>query len=92
MKLVNIRIELANPFGHDTFKNLGCIHGRLTRHLHWELEHTYYAGQVVDINMEWTVREDHAGVRVVLGFMGYGVSFVIYDHRHWCNETHNFIC
>jgi hypothetical protein len=91
MKLINIRIELANPFGPDVFKNLGCIHGSLSQHWHWELEHTYYAGQVVDINIEWAVREDHAGIRLVLGLFGYGVSFVVYDHRHWCNETHNFI-
>jgi hypothetical protein len=84
MNIVNIRIELANPFDRwDLFKNLGCISGRLFKHKAWELEHTYYSPMLADIDLVWNKHTDHAGLAFSVGLLGYGISFRTYDTRHW---------
>ena len=85
MKIFNLRTQLSLPFDH--FKNLGCISGQITKHTAWELEHTYYSGSFFDIDVSWSIREDHAGFEICLGLFGYGVHFHIYDTRHW-DEYH----
>ena len=85
MKIFNLRTQLSLPFDH--FKNLGCISRRITKHTAWELEHTYYSGSLFDIDVSWSIREDHAGFEICLGLFGYGVHFHIYDTRHW-DEYH----
>jgi len=86
MKILQLRFNLATPW--ELFKNLGCISGRLTRYKAWELEHTYYAGSLLDVDIEWSTGADHAGFTLALGILGYGVGFRIYDTRHW-NYTLN---
>ena len=81
MKIFNLRTQLSLPFDH--FKNLGCISGRISEHKVWELEHTYYSGSLFDIDVSWSIREDHAGFEICLGLFGYGIHFHIYDTRHW---------
>ena len=85
MKIFNLRTQVSLPFDH--FKNLGCISGRITKHTAWELEHTDYSGSLFDIDVSWSMREDHAGFEICLGLFGYGVHFHIYDTRHW-DEYH----
>ena len=81
MKIFSLRTQIHLPFDH--FKNLGCISGRISEHKVWELEHTYYSGSFFDIDVSWSIREDHAGFEICLGLFGYGVHFHIYDNRHW---------
>jgi hypothetical protein len=81
MKLVHLRFNLAAPW--DYFKSLGRLSGRLTRYKAWELEHTYYAGSFVDCEFAISAGEDHAGFELAVGLLGYGVSFRVYDTRHW---------
>ena len=94
MNIVNIRIELKNPFDTwDYFNNFGCVSGDLFSHKAWELEHSYYSPLLFDFEVRWTRGQDHAGVEIGAGMLGYGISFRIYDTRHWnhmenCWETH----
>ncbi len=83
MKLINFRLEIANPWSKDRFKNLGCVFGKISKNLAWELEHTFYDGTVIDFDISITRRENHAGLEVVLGILTYGIHFRIYDTRHW---------
>jgi hypothetical protein len=81
MKIFNLQTQIYLPFEH--FKNLGSIQGRISSRTAWELEHTYYSGVLMDVDISLSVREDHAGLEITLGLFGYGVSFRIYDTRHW---------
>ena len=81
MKIFSLRTQISLPF--DNFKNLGCISGKLFGNTAWELEHTYYSGSLLDIDISWGIREDHAGFEFTFGLFGYGVHFHIYDTRHW---------
>lgn len=90
MKLVNLRFQLSNPFNWDYFKNLGSLHGSITRNKHWELEHTFYGNSLLDCEFTVSTKEDHAGLNIVFGLLGYGVHFQIYDSRHWNYETNKW--
>ena len=84
MNILNIRIELTNPWDRwDYFRNLGCISGLITRFTAWELEHTYYSPLLFDFEMRWNHKTDHAGFEFGIGLLGYGFHFRIYDTRHW---------
>jgi hypothetical protein len=88
MNIVNIRIELSNPFDRrEFFKNLGCLSGKITKHLAWELEHSYLSTMLLDTDIRWTRNIDHAGIDITIGILGYGIGFRIYDTRHWNYET-----
>lgn len=88
MKLFNLQTQIYLPFEH--FKNLGCIHGRIGANNAWELEHTYYSGSLLDIDISLSTREHHAGFEITLGLFGYGVSFRIYNTRHWDCDTNAY--
>ena len=91
MNILYLRIELSNPFDRwDYFKNLGCKSFRLSRFKAAELEHTYYSHMLLDAEVRWSIRRDHAGFEVVLGILGYGVHFHIYDTRHWNYDTNSW--
>lgn len=89
--MIKLRFELQNPWTKDRFKNLGCLHGRISKNKAWELEHTFYDGMLADCNFEFTTKGDHAGLDLALGILGYGVHFRIYDTRHWDYETNDWV-
>jgi hypothetical protein len=84
MNIINIRIEMANPFDRwEYFRNLGCVSGLITQYKAWELEHSFYTGLAADFELKWSRRVDHAGVEFGIGLLGYGINFRVYDTRHW---------
>ena len=89
MKIISLRMQISLPF--ESFNNLGCLYGRIGKNTAWELEHTQYGGSLFDIEFSWSIREDHAGLEMGLGLFGYGISFRIYDTRHWDNETNSWM-
>jgi hypothetical protein len=91
MRLINIQLQLANPFEWDRFKSFGSTSGRITKHKYWELEHNFYGNVLLDIDFHIATREDHPGLSLTLGIFGYSIHLHIYDHRHWDYETRSFI-
>jgi hypothetical protein len=92
--MFNLRFQISLPF--DQFRNLGCLHGRLWGNWAWELEHTWYSGSLVDLDVKLTGQQDHAGFEITVGVLGYGIHFHIYDTRHydkflnkWMEEHHD---
>jgi hypothetical protein len=91
MNILNARLEITNPFDRwELFKPLGCISARLTKNKSLELEHSYMSTMLVDFDLLWTVRTDHAGFRITVGILGYGIGFQIYDTRHWNYERDQY--
>lgn len=87
MKIVDVRGQISYPFDWEYFKDLGSLHGRLGQHRSWELQHTFYSRSLLDFELCWSTREDHAGVTIGLGLLGYGINFSIYNNKHWDEET-----
>ena len=91
MNIFSFRLELTNPFDRwEFFKNLGCISGKLTKNKAWELEHSFMSTMLVDADITWSHKRDHAGLSVTIGLLGYGVHFHIYDTRHWDYNTNAY--
>jgi hypothetical protein len=88
MKLFNLQTQIYLPFDH--FKNLGSVYGRIGANKAWELEHTYYSGSLLDVDISLSVREHHAGFEITVGLFGYGIHFRIYDTRHWSYERNKY--
>lgn len=88
MTLFQFRTHIGFPLSH--FKNLGCVSGRLAKHLAWELEHTYHSGDLFEVDVRVSAREDHAGLSFDLCLFGYSVHFQIYDTRHWNYGTNSW--
>jgi hypothetical protein len=88
MNMLKLRFELSNPFDRwDYFKSLGCLSGMITKHTAWELDHNFYSAMIVDVDVDWKMRCDHAGFYIGIALLGYGVGFRIYDTRHWNSNT-----
>jgi hypothetical protein len=84
MNILNIRIEISNPFDRwDYFKSLGCLWGKLGKYMAWELQHSYCSTLLIDCELRWTRKIDHAGFEFGIGLLGYGIHFRTYDTRHW---------
>jgi hypothetical protein len=91
MNIANFRFELSNPFDRwEYFKPLGSINGRLFTNKAWELEHSFMSTMLIDTDFVWSHKTDHAGLSIMIGLLGYGVGFRIYDTRHWNSDTNNW--
>ena len=90
--MINLRLEVLNPWSGVYFKNLGHLYGKITKYKAWELEHSFYSGTLLDFDFRLTTRGDHAGLNLVAGIFGYGIRFRIYDTRHWNEETNSWQC
>ena len=47
----------------------------------------YRTNHIITVDLHLKPRGDHAGVRIMLGLLGYDVELHFYDCRHWNYET-----
>lgn len=87
--MIYVNIGLSNPWGKP-FSNLWNRSGRLTENKSWEVE-LLQGRQLIGFEISYTMRQSHAGFNLELALLGYSVSYMIYDNRHWDYETNNFI-
>jgi len=81
--MISFRLHVDTPWKREFFRNLGSLHGKLSKNLAWEIEHTYYSDALVDAEFELCRQQDHAGLEIVIGVLGYGIGVRLYDIRHW---------
>jgi hypothetical protein len=74
-------IEIVNPFS-SRFANLFNRHGRISDRKAWELN-VFRTNTVFLMSLMFTVRGDHAGLRLQFGLFGFEMEFHFYDSRHW---------
>ena len=80
--MLNFNFSLENPFG-SKFKNLGCLSKKITKHKAYELQHCYDATTLLQFEFNYSIRRDHAGLKLSFILFGYTVYFQLYDTRHW---------
>jgi hypothetical protein len=88
--LINFYVGITNPWYTDNLRSLFCRAGRITKHKAWEFELTSYSYDIAKIDMSWTMRTDHAGLKLEFGLLGYMVTFNIYDIRHWDSKANSY--
>ena len=83
--MIDIKFSIVNP-SSDRFENIKCWFGNTPfKHKYWELQ-VMKDNDIIAIDFRVTTRQDHAGVDLWLGLVGYAVNFKFYDNRHWNHE------
>jgi hypothetical protein len=84
--MIQINLNIKNPFS-DRFKNIRCWAGSTPfENKFWELQ-LYKSSDILLLELHITHRQDHAGVRFGLAFLGFNVEFNLHDSRHWNHQT-----
>ena len=86
--MIDLKFEIENPFS-NRFEMLGSISKKLTKHKAIEAS-VYKASNIITVSLSYCIRQDHAGLRIVLGLIGYECQLHIYDTRHWDDETNSW--
>jgi len=81
--MIYSKFSITNPWSKDDFKNLWSWNGSVTKNKAWELEIISDRSDLLHLEFGLSFREDHAGLRLELGLLGFVVLFKFYDCRHW---------
>jgi hypothetical protein len=86
--MICFNISIRNPAWWDRFKNIKFWSGSTPwANKYWEVQITK-STELLRIEFGWTVRQDHAGVGLELGLLGYQIDFNLNDSRHWDYDNH----
>lgn len=79
--MIKFNVIVENPWS-DRF-DAGYSWGKkLTKNKAWEAQ-AYRSNTLIEAGLEFTHRQDHAGLRVEFGIFSFSFTFNIYDTRHW---------
>ena len=83
--MIDLKFEIENPFS-ERFAMLASTSTKLSKHKAIEAS-AYKAPNIITLSLSYCIRQDHAGLRVVIGLFGYQCQIHIYDTRHWDDEN-----
>ena len=83
--MIYLGFRISNPWA-QSFANLWNRSGLITNHMAWEAE-LCVTKTLIGFEINYTRRQDHAGLTVALALFGRSMLFQIYDTRHWNSET-----
>jgi hypothetical protein len=86
--MINFSFRLSNPFS-DRWATAYHNSAMLGKHTGAEIQ-VIKDNTIVDFSIRWTTRQDHAGVMLDIGLLGYTVMLHYYDTRHWNSEAGRF--
>lgn len=82
--MIDLNFAIDYPFS-DRFKILASTSKLLTKHKAIEAS-AYKTSTIIMLSLSYCIRQDHAGLRIMLGLVGYECQLHIYDTRHWDDE------
>lgn len=81
--MIYFNITVRNPAWCDRWANIKNWAGNTPiKNKHWEVQITK-CEELFRIEFQWSFKQDHAGIRLELGLLGYKIDFTLYDSRHW---------
>ncbi len=83
--MINLNFTIENPFS-DRFETLASTSKILTKYKAVEAN-VYRTATIVKFSVAYSIRRDHAGLRIEIGLFGCDCEFHIYDTRHWDYEN-----
>ena len=84
--MINFNFSITNPWG-NRFNNLWCrSYATPFTNKYIELE-VYKDTSIISFAVQLTARQDHSGLSIEVGFIGYSFNFKFYDSRHWDYQT-----
>jgi hypothetical protein len=89
-RLIYLNFTLYKPSWWNRFENVKNWHGSMPiAHKYWEVEIIKHRN-LIKFVFEWSIKQDHAGIKLELGLLGYEIIFTVYDHRHWDTNTNTW--
>jgi len=90
--VINLNFSIAMPWRtNKVWDILWNKSGSFSQNKAWEFN-GYRTGRLINLEFEWTLQGDHAGVRIMLGLLGYDVELQFYDTRHWNYDANTWEC
>ena len=83
--MIDLNFAIENPFS-ERFAMLASTSTKLSKHKAVEAS-AYKASNIITLSLSYCIRQDHAGLRIVIGLFGYECQLHIYDTRHWDCEN-----
>ena len=87
--MILLQLNVRNPFS-NRFKCIANPVFQITRHKFIELQFDQTT-DIVAFELRVSTRQDHAGVFIALGLLGYEAIFNFYDCRHWDYDNGGWI-
>ena len=85
--MIYFNINIRNPLWWDRFRNIKWWHGSTPfKNKYWEVQ-ALKTDNLLRFEFGFTTRQDHAGVNLELGLLGYEMHFTFYDNRHWDEDN-----
>lgn len=84
--MIDFNFSLRNPFS-DRWSPMYNFDKRIGKHKALEVE-ILKDSTIVSFGFRFTAMQDHAGVNLSIGLLGYFAMFNFYDTRHW-DEKNN---
>ena len=79
--MIYLNLNIRNPW-LDRFENVRNWTGKFIKNKWWEIE-ILKTDNFFRFEFQYTIRQDHAGVHLELGLLGWEFSCGIHDSRHW---------
>lgn len=92
--MIYLNFNLRYPRWTERFATIRTWHGPTPfPNKYWEIQ-IIKNENLIRLEFEFTIKQDHAGANLELGLFGYEVHFTFYDNRHWdyeknCWENYN---
>ena len=81
--MISLHFSINNPWAKENFNSLFERAGEITKNMAWEFQIIRHGYTLAEFNVQYTVKQDHAGFSSVFGLFGYSIHLMIYDGRHW---------
>jgi len=85
--MIYFNINLRNPSWSERFRSIKTWYGTTPfKNKCWEVQ-VIENDNLLRVEFEWNIKQDHAGVNFELGLLGYEIHFTFFDSRHWDYEN-----
>lgn len=89
--MLYINVNLRHPGWWQRFRNIKSWGGDTPfKHKYWSVE-IIENDNVFRFELSATTRQDHAGVQLELGLLGYEIHLAFCDSRHWDYEKNSWV-
>lgn len=89
--MIYFNFNIRHPGWWERFNNIKCWAGEtFVKYKYWEIQ-VIKNDNLLRVEFEWTIKQDHAGVNLELGLFGYEIHATIYDNRHWNTEENRWM-
>lgn len=89
--MIYVNFNIRNPKWWNRFKLVKVwMGGTPIKNKYWECQ-INKTDSLFRFEFEVTTQQDHAGVNIELGLIGYEIHFTFYDNRHWNQEKHRWM-